>query len=758
MLGPVITTLLAFFGVLAASQLAGTALLRLSGWNGSRAIAGPVGLGVLTSVAGAALHVPGGAFAVGACIFVGLAAAAALLWRTGSRPVLALSDAVAAAPALAIAVAPLVILGRTGIFGVSLNNDMAAHLITSDAYRFADVFASQGLAEGYPTGPHAMVAVFGALFGGGTAEIFTGFTMATFVLAAVATLAFVRDAPAIGRAALVLFAGSSFLLAAYFVQGSFKEMMLASFVMATGALFVPGTGVGRTRWLPLAAIGAGTLGVYSYGGLAWILPLVGCWFAIRFIQEWSAGQVLSKGKDWVRENFVPAAMAAGVFVVLIIPQAPRVLDFFRAAGLGTNVEGSPLGNLAGPLPFWEAFGVWGSGDYRYVPADSVAAGAWAGLMLALALMGAVWLIRRGTWVVVLMAVMTALVWLYIENSQTPYLAAKGLVILSPMVGLLVVLPFVERDGWFRSTTGWWKALAVAVAASIAWGASTSIAGAVRSVRFGPLDHIEELRTFSRTVGRSKVLFLGNDDFLRWILPNASLSAPFIGLPNVEMRPEKKWAYAQVIDIDAIPNDQINTVDFLIAPRDPVASQLPSQFHQVARTKSFTLYKRVGSAPNRLLLQEGADAAKVLNCRSGVGRALLRRPLLAATRMRSQSVALPAIESGRSVVVKIPLPHSGRWRLSLQYTSARSVSVAAGDQRWAMPANMDRPGARFILGTVEAPTSRSLSVTINAKGGWLSRRTDPVAGALFATPVAAERLVPVADACGKPVDYLVHRRG
>ncbi|HMS72094.1 MAG TPA: hypothetical protein PKB03_03600, partial [Baekduia sp.] len=107
--------------------------------------------------------------------------------------------------------------------------------------------------------------------------------MATFVLAAVATLAFVRDAPAIGRAALVLFAGSSFLLAAYFVQGSFKEMMLASFVMATGALFVPGTGAGRTRWLPLAAIGAGTLGVYSYGGLAWILPLVGCWFAIRFI-------------------------------------------------------------------------------------------------------------------------------------------------------------------------------------------------------------------------------------------------------------------------------------------------------------------------------------------------------------------------------------------------------------------------------------------------------------------------------------------
>ncbi|HMS72095.1 MAG TPA: hypothetical protein PKB03_03605, partial [Baekduia sp.] len=144
----------------------------------------------------------------------------------------------------------------------------------------------------------------------------------------------------------------------------------------------------------------------------------------------------------MRENFVPAAMAAGVFVVLIIPQAPRVLDFFRAAGLGTNVEGSPLGNLAGPLPFWEAFGVWGSGDYRYVPADSVAAGAWAGLMLALALMGAVWLIRRGTWVVVLMAVMTALVWLYIENSQSPYLAAKGLVILSPMVGLLAVLPFV----------------------------------------------------------------------------------------------------------------------------------------------------------------------------------------------------------------------------------------------------------------------------------------------------------------------------
>lgn len=758
MLRPVFTTLCAFVATLASSQLVGAAVLRLSGWRGSPWIAGPVGLGLLVCISGVALHFPGGAVAVGIGMIAGVGAAVAYLWKRGVRPTVTVSGAVAVLPALVVAGLPLIIYQRSGIFGVSLNNDMAAHLLMSDAYRYADVFAARGLAEAYPTGPHAMVAVLGALIGGDTAEIFTGFTMATFVFGAVATLAFVRDAPPIGSAVVVLVAGCSFLFSAYFVQGSFKETMLVSFLFATGALLMEGARVGRTRWIPLAVVCAGTLSTYSYAGLAWVLPLVGCWFVVRVAQQSLAGRMTLKGRAWIRANFGALATGVSVFVVLIVPQAPRILDFARGTRLGEAVGGAPLGNLAGTLPFWEAFGVWPNTDYRLVPADQITAGVWAGLMLAAAALGAVWLIRKGNWIVPLMTATTALVWFYLDSRQMPYFAAKGLVVLSPMIGLLVVTQFVEREGWLHSARGWWRALAVCAAVSLAWGASTSIASAVSSVRLGPLDHVKELRSFATTIGRSRVLFLGNDDFLHWASPRADWNAPFVGALQGLIRPEKTWVYGQGFDIDTIPTDTVNSVDYLVSPRDPAASALPSQFREVARTKSFGLYRRVGRMPARILLQEGADATKVLNCRQAAGRALERRPLRAAVRAESQRVELPVVQPGRSTVVSVPLSRPGRWALSLQYTSAQQFSVSADGQSWSMPANLDRPGSRFLVGTVESAAGGSLSVTLRVRGGWLSRRTDPLAGALFATPVGTGRLVPVAEACGKPVDYLVRDVG
>jgi hypothetical protein len=750
----VLETLVACGITLAGSILLGTGVLRAIGWAGSNWLSGAVGLALAVCIAAPMLRVPGGVFTVAFVLVLGLVASVLIIAKSGGLQVSA-GEGLVFIPPLVLTSLPFLANERTGILGVSVNNDMASHLLVAEAFRSSAVFDVRGVPEAYPIGPHALAAAIAEPLGLGTAEAFTGVTMASLILVGLTALSFLGRTNLVGRLAVVTLAGSPFLLLAYYGQGSFKEAMMAAFVLGVTATLLPSAKTDRLmRWLPYAILLAGIISVYSYNGLLWPGLTTGLWFAGRaavavrdrragFAEAWLA----------VRAGAVPVILAGAAFVALTASQVPRVLDYIRDTGGGTDPGGSPVGNLLARLPFWEAFGVWNAFDYRVVPIDALTAGAWAGFLCVVAVVASAWWVRRGDWVVPLMVVVAVIVWVYLDRAQTPYLAAKGLAILSPQIALVTLGPFVTSDGWLRKGAPYRLLIGIAVVV-VGMVAVRSSFNMIRAARVGPLGHVEQLRTFAPVIGKDAVLFLGNDDFLRWALPLASARAPVIADLDVPTRPEKAFEFGQNLDVDSVPTEELNASDYLITTNDPASSDVPKQFAAIKRSRDFVLYRRIGRVPHRVILPEGQEAYAVLNCDSKFARSLLRTDALAAVRKPQVSVGVPGTATGASTTVRLRLP-KGNWKLSLQYTSGRSFTVAVPGGQRRMPANQDRPGPRYLAGGFRLERTTNVPIRFSVDGNRLSSVVEPLlVQSLIAVPSSPARLVPVRRACDRPVDYLL----
>ena len=155
------------FGALASAALlvggpllVGQAILALCGYRSWTALAGPVGL--------AALLVAGGVIAgwrrarrrdCDRLALVAVAASVAVLMMRRPPPRVAVPAVVAALVTGLAAAIPFIASGHFGILGVGLvNDDMASHLLLADwideRFRPEPVLVDQG----YPLGPHALVA------------------------------------------------------------------------------------------------------------------------------------------------------------------------------------------------------------------------------------------------------------------------------------------------------------------------------------------------------------------------------------------------------------------------------------------------------------------------------------------------------------------------------------------------------------------------------------------------------------------------
>ena len=75
----------------------------------------------------------------------------------------------------------------------------------------------------------------------------------------------------------------------------------------------------------------------------------------------------------------------------------RVSRSSSPAGRVVSISKTNLGNLVGPLPGWEAFGVWNNPDYQLPPVSAFSAGMWTAFVLALVVFGGLVLWRRGRW-------------------------------------------------------------------------------------------------------------------------------------------------------------------------------------------------------------------------------------------------------------------------------------------------------------------------------------------------------------------------
>jgi hypothetical protein len=428
----VIGTYAAAVAICLASMAIGQAAILLCGHRRWSWLAPPLGLALVLALCWGTVRLAGDGVVSAIAVALAFLAALAYLWgrlegggeawRTG-WPV--------ALIALASASLPFAVEGHFGILGTSLNPDMSQHLLA--ASRLAEGNGSQLLQQGYPLGPHSVVVALHKGLGIGLVQGFAGLSVAVMVLAPLTALAAFGRLRAIPRSAGALLVGLAYVVASYFAQGAFKEILEALFVLAF-ALALRESARPEWRELPLrfvpaALIATGAVYAYSFPGLLWLLGTAVLWVLF---------DPAARRRALVR----PALLAGLVLLVLVAPEIGRMIDFQRFETFDPNGPG--LGNLFGQVSPLEALGIWPSGDFRLAPGDGAvpAVGYYLGAGFALVLLayGAArcWQRRESA----ILAGLGAAVLAYVTArvGGTPYTAAKAIEVAAPLVTLTIVLP------------------------------------------------------------------------------------------------------------------------------------------------------------------------------------------------------------------------------------------------------------------------------------------------------------------------------
>jgi hypothetical protein len=731
-----------------ASLSLGQAALRICGAPRWSWMAPPVGVAILMLLAMPARYVPGRATTT--AVIIAVLTVASLVWclrvREHRPPLLGL---VMVAPVALLALIPFIVAGRAGTLGVAFDNDMASHMAWVEAYMSQAVAQIMPLPGSYPLGPHAVAAAISSGLSIRVDLAFAGFSFALPILTAWTALYALRRSRWWGQLLVATVVGMPYLVAAYYGEGAFKEVLQAQLVLAV-ALWLehPVPAAGRWRWAPLALLVAGMASVYSAAGLPWPVAFLGIWLVVRTTIRIYRDGVRAVGAE-LRRQLLGVAVAVVVLFVVLVQQLPRIRDFLQF-----KIAKDSLGNLAVPLSKWEAFGVWNNRDFRFGASPPFTGGMWTAFALILVLFGVVWTLRRGRWMLPAAAAASYLIWVFSAHTQSPYVAAKALVILSPLLLLLAALPLAERS---QRMPVEWLLIAPILALVLLARVSDSSARALRYSPVGSTSHLVELRALRPELHGERTLFLGNDDFIVWELAGVPVKAPWIGGQMLDIRPQKAWSYGQAFDIDSVDVSVINAADWVITTRDAAQSELPAQLHLVRTTPDFELWRRTGVVAPRQILNEGGESGATLDCRTPTGRALVRNGGKAA--VRRPSVVIPVsgiVPPGETITVHLSLS-PGAWDLETPYVSSRSVTVSGpGGVLRRLPANLDRPGPRWPIGRVVIPPSGSMTIKIHAANGWFTRLTPAEAGAymmsIIATPVGTERVVPMRKACGRYVDW------
>jgi hypothetical protein len=456
----VIETLAATAAVCAASISLGQASLALCGVRGWSWISPALGLALLCGICWGTVRLPGHGLASAALVAVLAIAAVALLRGRVERGGEALRvGAPVAFVALAAALLPFLVEGHFGILGTGFNPDMSQHLLATD--RLAGGESSQLLIQGYPLGPHAIVASLKHGLGIDLVRGFDGLTIAVAILAPLTAIAAFAEQPLPRRLAAALVVGLPYLVASYYAQGSFKETIQALLVLAfvlclREASRNPEWRDLPLRYVPAAIIAIGSVCAYSFPGLVWLFVVAGAWA----ISEWAWGRYSSSAggmrggrvEDALARSAVPPpttgpagrralGLAMIVFAVGALPELGRMIDFHSFETFDPNGPG--LGNLFGQVSPFTALGIWPSGDFRLAPGDGAApalayyvGAAFASLLLVFGLVQAA--VRRET-AILAGAFTVAAVYAIARVGGTPYTAAKALEVAAPVLSLVIVM-------------------------------------------------------------------------------------------------------------------------------------------------------------------------------------------------------------------------------------------------------------------------------------------------------------------------------
>ena len=565
-----LSALLAGALIVVASLLLGSAVMAVAGLPRHSPVAPAAGLSALLVVCGVAVKLPGHAVTAAVVVGVALVGCFIVFGRTTAPAGRFRIGAIVAVVGAALVVAiPFATSGRVGILGQGLvNDDMASHLLFTEWISSHAGPTPDLIKDGYPLGPHAIVAATAKVSGASLIEGFAGLTGAIAVLLALTAYGALSGIRGWLRVPAAVLAASPYLAAAYLAQGAFKEPMLALAVLGF-ALALPavrpawsnkassggyqsdsaGDPSGGRAAIPLGVIAAGTIYNYSFPGLAWLLGAAIIWMLAIAIRERDATRSFIAGLR-LRERLRGASShragdrdpgrggAAGDL------PAGELLELQGLQPVGHR----PNGRFRQPPPAAQPAGGirnWPSGEFRITPANSTTPEIAFYLGALLALVAFAWglgraLSRRES---ALPSALLAATLLYLGSLAlgTPYTQAKALAIAAPLImvialrGLLAAdsLPGEEADVPEGGGASWWPprqmrpltgfAVPLLTLAFVAAAAFSTLLP-LRQAAVGPDYHLQEMLRMRPIVDGQNVLFLGRDNFVSWELIGSGLRA------------------------------------------------------------------------------------------------------------------------------------------------------------------------------------------------------------------------------------------
>jgi hypothetical protein len=521
--------------VCGASLAIGQAAIGLCGARRWSWLSPAVGLALLCAACWGTVRIGGDGVVSAVVVLVLTGAAVVYLWGRleGGAEALRAGWPVALFALLAASL-PFAVEGHFGILGTSFNPDMSQHLLAAD--RLAHGYGGQLLHQGYPLGPHSVVVALNKGLGIGLVQGFSGLTVAVAVLAPLTALAAFSNLKPIPRTAGSLAVGLAYVVASYFAQGAFKETIQALFVLAFALSLRESTRTWHDlplRFIPAALLAVGSVYVYSFPGLIWLLGIAVLWALLEFAFSrtgLSGGADVGRGSENgaslprpqdPRPAVAPSAarpvlLAVLAFAVLIAPEIGRMLDFHSFETFDPNGPG--LGNLFGQVSPFEALGIWPSGDFRLAPGDGAvpALGYYLGAAFALVLLicGIVRCWRRRESAILAGLGAAVLAYAAARVGGTPYTAAKAIEIASPLVALTILLPL----GWRTSRPLAGGAVGDAATGRLAFALFVLAAGvcsllALANAPIGPTSYSPALTRLRPLVASGSTLVLASDQLL-----------------------------------------------------------------------------------------------------------------------------------------------------------------------------------------------------------------------------------------------------
>ena len=772
--------------ICAASLLAGRALFLLCGRESWTWIEGAAGLALLIVYCHIAISLPGGAIIAVLLTALLLIGAGVVVTRHWTPPREWVVPIVVALIVLLLSAIPFALNDRVGVLGEGIySNDHAVHLYWADWLQNEVGAKPKGIGWGYPVGPHALVATVAEGTGLSVETVFNGFLLAIPTLTALTALALLGGLPPVRRTVAAALVGMPFLATSFFAQSSFKETALALFVLGFALSLAAlsregsdpegsdprgseGAHPDRALVVGIALLAVASVLTFSVPGLAWFLLGGAVWLVVELVAGRLPFSFSALGAG-LKRAWPLLAVAAVVVIVLAVVEAGTISRF---ADRIRDVQESQ-GRLAARLPPWEVLGIWPRGDFR-VNTGAID-GVWFAILFSLlcGAVSAVWWLRRRQLAVPAMVFAALAIFLVARATSGIHVEAKALIVASPLVMFLVVRGLL--DGEARGPSAW----RIALGGVFAGLALLSTLLALRTTPVGTPAHVDELASLQDEVAGKEVAFLSLDRFAPYRLSGAErVQSPGGYVPNaLRGRENKEWGQSEAIDFDSLDTDVLDRFGYAVTTGAAYGSSAPENWHQVARTENFVLWKRNGKAPAREVLDEDPQPGTVLSCDNelatadGTAGVWPTDPILLDNGPWKPT---SEIKAGESAKVEILLP-AGTWQLSLQYSSEVAMKLRAEGFERQLPASLDGlysnapgkgpfwPAGTFETegGTTEfkvtADEAPALSRLVGAErrawlGDFAAVKMEDGADVKDPPGPAAAEEVPLREACGGYVDW------